>query len=315
MSRLIFVPQYPTTLRYQSWWMSEFPNNLKKYFHNIHVLGTLDKLWYETKEQKGMFSPIKSAIDFELTQIEEYMDLELQDDDILFVADLSFPGFFINCLYHKRPKRCYAFCHATSINHLDYFEKVRGSKFLNECAHSYIFDKIFIGSKYHQKVLGWSNTIVTRLPKPPFPFDLLVKKEKIYDIVSASRPTPQKVDKELEEKIEKEFGKIVRYEPKAWHEYYSFLSQAKICLVTAKEETFGYQVMDAILAGTIPICPNRLSYPELLDRTYLYNDFYELKQLLTNFLEGIFDYKVPELLCNEECNNFYDTIGKIMKGE
>jgi hypothetical protein len=29
MSRLIFVPQYPTPMRYQSWWLSEFSKDHK----------------------------------------------------------------------------------------------------------------------------------------------------------------------------------------------------------------------------------------------------------------------------------------------
>lgn len=310
--RLIFVPQYPTYLRYQHWWVTEFPNNLKKYFDNIHVLGNLDQSFDSSKERKDMFSPINKAIDFELTQISEYMNLELKDDDVLFVADLSFPGFFINTLYHKKPKRCYAFCHATSINYFDYFEPVRSSKFLNECAHSYLFDKIFVGSNYHKEKLGWSNTIITRLPKPPFSFFEEVKSFGKYDkIISVSRPTPQKVDSTLEKKVEEKFGPIIRYEPKSWEDYYAFVAGAKILLVTAKEETFGYQVMDAVMSGTIPLCPNKLSYKELLPRTYLYNSFPELLRKLTKFLYED-EYKVPELICQHEIDNFYETIGRIM---
>jgi|WetSurSiteA1Bulk_404760.scaffolds.fasta_scaffold00293_2 hypothetical protein len=313
--RLIFVPQYPTKLRYQDWWSRAFPREFKKHFSDVRVLGDLT-----ISQQRGdakMFSPIDLAIKFELSQINQYLDLNILEDDILFVADLSFPGFFINALYHKKPKRCYAFCHATSINKYDYFEPVRDSKFLVETGHHRLFDKIFLGSYYHKRKLSaWNNTIVTRLPKIQTSyFEEVQQNKKIYDIISVSRPTQQKVDLQLEKRVEDKFGKIIRYEPGSWDDYFSFVSKAKIMLVSAQEETFGYQVLDAVMCGTIPICPNRLSYPELLDRTYLYNDFYDLKVLLSNFLEGIFDYKVPELLCQNEIDNFYENICRIMKGE
>lgn len=311
--RVIFVPQYPTYLRYQDWWFRSFPREFKKYFDEVIVLGpNVEEL---VRGDKQMFSPIEKAIQFELRQIEEYMKLELKEDDVLFVADLSFPGFFINSLYHKKPKRCYAFCHATSINYYDYFEPVRDSKFLNECAYANLFDKVFVGSNYHKEKLGWRNTIVTRLPKPPFSFFEEIKSFGKYDsIISVSRPTPQKVDKKLEEKVIARFGQIIRYEPKTWKDYYAFVAGAKILLVTAKEETFGYQVMDAIMSGTIPLCPNKLAYKELLPRTYLYNSFPELLKKLTKFLHQD-EYKVPEILCQNEIDNFYETICEIMKGE
>ena len=73
---------------------------------------------------------------FHGAQIKEYMAMDIKDDDIVFVADISFPGFFCGALYHKKPKKAFAYCHATSINKFDYFENVSDSKFLVETAHS-----------------------------------------------------------------------------------------------------------------------------------------------------------------------------------
>lgn len=315
MSRLIFVPQYPTTLRYQEWWFTEFPKRLKKYFDGVTVIGNFS-IRKSERGDKTMFSPIEKAIDFELNQIDQYMKTYLNKEDTLFLADISFPGLFANILHHRKPDNCFAFCHATSKNKYDYFEPVYFSKFPVETGQAILFDKIFVGSYYHKEKLGWADTIVTRLPKPPFEFfDSFKQTKKDIDVVSASRPTPQKVDLELEQRLEKIFGQIQR-PPKnitAWIQYYAFLSRAKVLLVTAQEETFGYQVMDAILSNCIPICPNRLSYPELLPRTYLYDTENELIELLINALNG--KLEVPKLLCENEVDNFFETIGNLMKGE
>lgn len=310
MTRIIYVPQYPTKMRYQEWWFWKLPAEFKKAGFYVHTLGEkyAEMLGGETGDSE-MFSPINTAIDFETAQINEYMELNLQEDDILFLSDISFPGFFANALYHKKPKRCFAFCHATSKNTLDYFAPVHYSKFHVEEAHALMFNAVFIGSNYHDDKLHWPNALVTRLPYPPLKF---FRGKKIFDFVSTSRPTPQKVDARVESLVEKVFNtRIIRKEHTSWLDYYSFLSKSKVLLITSKEETFGYQVVDAVLNGCIPIAPNEFSYPELLPSEYLYNDEDELLMILKD-RENL---EVPTLKCDGEMEDFYKNIIEVMKGE
>jgi len=323
MNRIIFVPQYPTKMRYQEWWFDKFPEQFKKAGFEVLVLGrsyyemickiveNMDK--DEPNVVKGNFAPIRTAISFEGQQINQYMNVELRDDDILFLADLSFPGIFSNVLFHKKPKRMFAFCHATSINKFDYFEPVWMAKYPIEKAHAKMFDVVFVGSEYHELKLNWPNTLVTRLPYPPLNVKPEDKQIKKYDIVSVSRPTPQKVDPEIETLVEIELNtKIVRRTFDTWIDYYTFLSQSKVLLITAKEETFGYQVIDAILSGCIPIAPNKFSYPELLERPYLYDNREELLTCIEEALDGWME--VPVALCDQEMKEFYNNIIEVIKG-
>lgn len=318
--RLIFVPQYPTKLRYPEWWITKFPEQFQKYFDEVIVLGSsILKEFEDEHRDKEMFSSIDNSILFECEQIKEYLNLKKKEDDILFLADLSFAGIFSNVLYHYPVKKMYAFCHATSLNYLDYFQNVRLSKWLTEAGHARMFEKVFIGSKYHEEKLRntgyFKNTVVTYLPKPPFlnMFELLQRETKIHNIVSASRPTSQKVDLEIENSIEEIFGKIERTEANNWFSYYRTLAQSKVLICTSKEETFGYQIVDAILSGCIPICPNKLSYPELLSTDYLYNNYNDLVKTLMNIFKN--GKEVPILLCDKEMDNFYENICGIMKGK
>ena len=313
MSRLIYVPQFPTPMRYPEWHINEFEYEFKKHFDEVIVLGK-NKLENVNVEYGRIFSPIELSIEYELNQIKEYMELELCDDDILYLADISFPGLFANILHHKKPKKCYSYCHATSKNNYDYFQPVRKSKWKVECGQSNLFDKIFVGSEYHKKKLGWDNTEVVYLPQPPFKFNFIQMfyKNKIRDICSASRPTIQKVNKKLEKKIEKIFGKINRAIFDDWYSYYSYLAQTKTLLISTREETFGLQAMDAILCGCIPIAPNKFSYPELLPREYLYDNEEELIYNIKCVNDG--KLEVPELLCQSKVDNFYENIIGIMKG-
>jgi hypothetical protein len=327
--RIIFVPQYPTPMRYQEWWWWKLYEEFKNAGFEVITLGQgwpdsndeIDKYDYDT----GMFSPIRRSIEFETIQINEYMNLELKDDDILFLADLSFPGFFGNVLFHKKPKKCFAFCHATSLNTLDYFSKYRACKFPVEEGHAYMMDRVFVGSKYHQDKLGWPNTTVTRLPYPPFQGIKVDASEKYYDIISASRPNPQKVDLELENKVGEIFSQVNRPISHSWEDYFKNLSHSKVLLITSFEDTFGYQIVDAVMNGCIPLAPKRCAYPELLPSEYLYDSeeqlFRKLEYLLNsghdedNPFSSVGRIDPPTLLCDQEMKDFFENIIKVMKGE
>jgi len=310
MRRLIFVPQYPTPMRYQELWLTEFPKQFRSYGYDVITLGEI-YLKEAKKSSSEMFSPITEAIEFETEQIREYMNMNILPGDTLFVADISFPGFFCNVFYHKVVPKMFAFCHATSLNNLDYFEPVFTLKYPAEISHSRFFDKVFVGSNYHKKKLKWDNMVVTRLPFLPVqPHRGEVCK---FGIVSVSRPTPQKVDEVLENLVVSQISRINRRETNSWEEYYKFLSESEVLLITAKEETFGYQVIDAIINGCIPIAPKKFSYPELLPKKYLYSNKYDLLRKLRKALNG--DLELPKILCEKEMKDFYRNIIQIMKGE
>ncbi len=319
--RIIYVPQYPTPMRYNEWWFWKLADEFENAGHEVLVLG--EKYAGVLASRRGgldMFSPITLSISFETEQIREYMLLDIQEDDVLFLSDISFPGLFCNVLYHKECPKMFAFCHATSINKFDYFKSVSYSKFPVESSHAFLFDKVFVGSEYHQRKLisassdfgmaYWKNTKVTYLPFPPLKF---ANKKKAFNIMSASRPTPQKVDLKLEDEVAFTFGDIHRPTSNSWEEYYQNLAMSEVLLITAHEDTFGYQIVDAIMNGCVPLARNDLAYPELLPKEYLYNDKEELISKIYDVLNGTLP--VPKLLCEEQMINFYKTIIEEMEAE
>lgn len=283
-SRLIFIPQYPTPMRYSEWWIKEFPKHFEKYFKEVL---TLNPGGFGSAPELGMFSPIDAAVEYELAQIKEFMGLQMGPEDVVLLADLSFPGFFSNILYHRRPKKTYAICHATSKNAYDYFAPVRRSKWGVETAHSKLYRKVFVASHYHKEKLGWDNLVVHPLPNPPFGTFTVNKKR---NFISVARSGVQKITKSLEEKFERGTGQISREFFDDWHSYYKYISESRIMLITSKEEAYGYQVIDAILNNCTPIAPNRYSYPELLPEECLYSNYEDMGRKVLKAL-----YKPPEL--------------------
>jgi hypothetical protein len=316
MSRIIFVPQYPTPMRYQEWWWWKFPEEFSDAGFDVKILGS--QKVEEIKCTRGalsVFSPLHASVDLECAQIDEYMNLDLRDDDILFLSDLSFPGLFSNILHHKKPSRCFAFCHATSLNNYDYFESVRYSKYPVECGQSKLFTHIFVGSNYHRNKLmlnGFPGNIhVSYLPYPPKSVISPLERERDKFIISVSRPTPQKVDTLLERHVDENYGEIHKSTFRTWKEYCEALSSSKCMLVTSQEETFGYQVVDAIINGCIPVVPNRYSYVELVERQYRYDSLVEMFDILDKIKSD--ELTVPKLFCELRTKNFFRNIIEIMR--
>jgi len=309
--RMIFVPALPVKMRYQSFWYSELTKVFKENYDEVIVLGEnniSEILKFDDRKQE-MFSGINSAINFELSQVSEYMSLKLREDDTIFLSDLSYGGFFSNVLYHKPIKKSFCYLHASSKNSYDYFQPVRYSKYPCEIAHSKLFKKVFVGSKYHQDKLKWRNTEIVGLPVPPFK---TFEEKKEYPIISVARPNPQKITKWIEDRVEKDFCRIERLTFDEWEDYYKFLSKGKVLLITSKEDTFNYSVMEAIINKTIVLAPNRCAFPELLSKEYLYKDWDDLRLKLWYCLAD--KEKPQEKLLNQDlCNNFYTNIITIMK--
>ena len=312
MSRLIFCPQFPTHLRYSEWWYYIFPIKLKPYFNEIVVLGkdfihqnNSLKINYDKK----LFSPVNDSISFEYQQVQDYLDLELTDDDILLLADISFPGIFANILYHKRCLRMFSYCHATAYQKYDYYLQNRKSKFKVESGQSQLFNSIFVGSNYHKEMLKWKNIEVVALPSPPFVIHQEV--EKTNNIISVCRPDIQKINKVLENRVSREISKVIRKPINTWNEYSTFLSSSNVLLITSKADTFNYTILDAIKCKCTPIAPRRLCFPEILDDQYLYSDGDEAIEKINNVLNG--DIKIPtKVKCQSLVDNFYENIAKRM---
>lgn len=314
--RLIYAPQFPSDMRYQSWHLPKFTQEFEKEFDEVKVLGLdyLIKEKHKVTYNYDMFSPITQAIEFETAQINDYIRLDIKENDVLYLADISFPGLFCNVLYHKRPPKMFAYCHASSINTHDYFEKESLQKFRIEGAHAAMFDKIFFGSRYSLDKTKWANGEVVALPDSPKTLIYNTHQERRnIDIVSVCRPNIQKVDSELESQVEKDFGKIHREKVETWYDYSKLLSRSKVLLISSKEDTFNYTILDAIRCGCTPLVPNKLCFPEILPKFHRYDNIDNLKQKLY-FITNRGNEVIPQIKCQDKVDNFFENICKIMKG-
>ncbi|GIU69118.1 MAG: hypothetical protein KatS3mg002_0354 [Candidatus Woesearchaeota archaeon] len=275
--RLILFPQYPTKLRYQEWWLQFLPSEFEKYFSEVVVLNPT--ITNNESNNITNFSPVKSSIEFESKQIEEFLKLNPTRDDIVLILDVSFPGLVGNIIPHFLEVPFYGYVHATSINRYDYFSNSRIQKRKLEQGQINLFKKCFVSTYYHKNLLLDKLKVKKNKIKliKGLPYNPIIDKyrtrsyTKKYEIISVSRNSKQKINKKLEKYVENFFGlKIERKKCSSWEEYYSFLGESKILLITSKDDTYGYAAMEAFQMGCIPIVPDNFAYEEIYPLTYKY---------------------------------------------
>ena len=98
--------------------------------------------------------------------------------------------------------------------------------------------------------------------------------------------------------------------------YYELLNQADLLPVSSHQDFFGISIMESVLAGAIPILPNRLVYPEHFNPNEHTNLFYDsdhefidlLKERLTHPIEekqkNALINKAKEYLWSEQIINY-----------
>lgn len=58
----------------------------------------------------------------------------------------------------------------------------------------------------------------------------------------------------------------------SYQKYIELLSKGDIVVSTSLHEFYGISIIEAVRAGCLPVLPDRLSYPELFDKKFLYSD-------------------------------------------
>ncbi len=95
---------------------------------------------------------------------------------------------------------------------------------------------------------------------------------------------------------------------KSREEYLQWLKRGDIVVSTAHQENFGISVVEAIRFGCIPLLPCRLSYPEIIPRSFhgdfLYRDSEDLIERLCLVLSSPERYREKTRMLSCEMNRF-----------
>ena len=148
------------------------------------------------------------------------------------------------------------------------------------------FDNCKINNDNHIPVILWNHrweydknpddftNILLQLEKKNIPFELVI-------IGNAANNIPECfaiLERKLKERIIK-FGSAQTFK-----EYAQWLHRADIIPVTSNQDFFGISLMEAMYCKTIPLLPERLTFPELIDMHKFKNYFYTKNDMLEKLI-------------------------------
>lgn len=294
MSKLIYLPFENLPQRYTAMWNDAFIR--ERSFGDIIVYGTTE----ERRIINGQFLDINNTVIHKAKQIERVAELfaenKIEDGDVFFVPDIFYPG--LTAIKYMAELagidvKIVAFNHAGRADKDDFVQKLNSWADWQEEAWHKACDLILVGSQYHKqrvcnyfhtgnkvRVTGaiWSSEWMRYF----FPYAQDCKKEDY--VIWPHRVCKEKGFELLIDIAKKnpklnfvitscgnavEIGSVpsnITYKPHLTKaQYYKLMAKAKHYLSTARQETFGYTIQEAIYFGCNIVAPNRACYPEYVD--------------------------------------------------
>lgn len=307
---LVYAPLESVDMRYTTHLDNDIRNYLKDNYKKEYIILEADT--FNTPMKEGQFLNAKDTIFRQFNQFNNFLTLlvkgRIPKDTIYFTTDiwniavLSIP--YIN-FFEEYNIKLQGVLHAGSFTDTDFVRQMeRQYKGFEESIFD-IADKIFVASEFikndviKKRYVNPKKIISSGLPldesldkyKPD------TKKENI--IIFNGRNCDEKQPYLFEEikKKHKNYKCInTQLEGLNKNDYYELLNKAKIVISFALQENFGYGIQEAVKLGCIPILPNRLVYPELYEKEYLYNNFLECNEMIDKVSLG--EMKQPKQIIN-----------------
>lgn len=300
--KIIHVPIEKVPTRYTMEWKEVF----EKQF-------TAEKIEYITVEGETPVIPIEtgSVLDaygtnkYKLSQLTKLIDMvadgTIEDDDVIFFADLWFPGiealFYIRDLSKKEFKIAGIY-HAGTWDPYDFTSQNNMRDWGQHVELSWLHgvDTIFVATKFHKNMIVMNSgdfdnakIFVTGIPfnakqlQTQYPFE---SKENIvvFPHRCNEEKHPEKFDKLKKKYPQWRFVKTLE-ETQTREEYFQLLAKSKVMISFADQETWGFSTLESMALGNYVIVPNGLSYRETVpDKEYRYDKDGEVATMLEAFM-------------------------------
>jgi hypothetical protein len=296
------MPIEPIDLRYSTQWAQWFIEQFQE--HDINYLtihGDANKKTIDF----GSFLDVMETNRYKTWQttalISTLMQYKNEYPLILFFHDLWHPGltqlaYIRDGMGWTNMKIC-GCLHAGSYDEHDFLNKVgmtSWAMFVERGWFQHIVDQIYVATEFHKQMLCTERVVPQEKVKvtgfPMYPTTLSESDASRENVVVF----PHRLDPE---KQPQEFDKLMKvFEDRPWtwiktkeatetkEEYYDVLSSSKVAMSFALQETWGIAMQEATLCGAIPLVPDRLSYPELYNKLFIYKSDQELHKKLKRFM-------------------------------
>lgn len=301
--------------RYTIQWYHYFKHEFSKKFNVIYIDGDYDGDTIKT----GRFLDINLTNMYKSQQVEQVSKLfaanKIKNDDIFFFMDFWHFGITaVKYMIQLNDLKCkiYGYAHAGTYDQWDFISQANLNYWAshNELAWIKALDCVFVATNFHKNLIldyfedhikskeicvvgfpmDWEKEIKTRVSIPSIKDNIIV--------------FPHRINKEKQPQIFDRLSKIFdNYQfiktmevTENKVDYYQLMSISKICFSSSLQETYGIGTVEGLFLGCIPLVPNRLSYCEMYNRLFRYNNFGEARRKLKYFMESGFNKKIQRAL-------------------
>lgn len=220
---------------------------------------------------------------------EWFYENKVMPGDTFLFHDGWFPGVEMLAYMRNMLKIDFQICaifHAGTYDIWDRTARSGMTKWASNLEDSWfkLYDKIFVATNYHKELIckkRYADELKIFVTGLPFyrrkDWKENPKKENIIVF-------PHRLDEEKQPELFDKLKKDLADEFPQWRwikskdicqtkdEYYQLLRKSKIAVSFAMQETWGIAMQEAVMAGCVPLVPNRLSYPEVInDRSFRYD--------------------------------------------
>lgn len=324
--RIFLLPIEPLEERYSADWLRWWPAGLRPMgdgmadasLEVVVVLGHQNTREIET----GQFLDAVDTMRFKATQADAMLARvqagQVGDDDIILMLDGWNPA--VEMLHYARVLtgakwKLAGLLHAGTWDSHDHLSRcglepsMRGA----EQGWAKMFDRLYVATEFHKRLLAGAALDVSRTKVLPFP--LLTGHLKLCHatpwsdrgnlVVFPHRLAPEKNPSMFEEmarayraKYPEDSAEFVcsKYAARTKADYYNLLGRARVAVSCAYQETWGIAMLESLALGAHPVAPARLSYPETMPADALYTSMNSAIELIHRGLHAQSPAHEPEIL-------------------
>lgn len=302
--RIIRIPIENIPMRYSADWNEWFPREFGKLGVENMSMYPGELVRKKDTIQRGVFLDVcftNYFKSFQMVQIaHDLSEGRFTDEDVFFFDDLWNPAvemlaYMRDCLDMRF--KIVGILHAGTWDPKDFLSRQGLGNWAKYSEMSWlkIVDAVFVATEFHKGlIINYFNhnfgqicnkIHVTGLPIFPPSVFLKSWKDRFFSVVFPHRLDPEKQPEKFDQI--KEYLKGTPFKMAKTFEscntkdsYYSRLSESKISVSFALQETWGIAMIESVLCGCIPLVPDRLSYSELYPDWAFYQDESHLESLI-----------------------------------
>jgi glycosyltransferase involved in cell wall biosynthesis len=306
MKRTLYVVTLePIEQRYTKQWYKHWKKEFGKFFNVKYIDGPG---CINDKIDKGRFLDINKTNHWKAEQVIDMSELigygNVKDDDIFIFMDgwhFGITALKYMLQLNKIDAKIFTYLHAGTWDKHDFITQAGLGDWAshNELGWLLACDGHFVATNFHKELITkyFGKSIIKNIHVVGFPMDWerMIEDEKIkYNVKKNVVVFPHRLDPEKQpEKFDVLSKRFPKYKfiktlevTENKKQYYEVLQGSRVCFSASLQETYGIGTVEGLMLGVIPLVPNRLSYTELYDDMFLYNNTRSAESKIKYFMKN-----------------------------